>query len=108
MEDAMSDDTPLPHEILEDACLTLEQIARACALEHEWLVRHVEAGLIPVAGARREEWRFTVLALARVRRMHEIERTYEAAPELAALVADMLEEMDALRARLRREGLAER
>jgi chaperone modulatory protein CbpM len=34
--------------------------------------------------------------------MREIERAYDAAPELAALVADMLEEMDRLRARLRR------
>jgi len=38
----------------------------------------------------------------RVRRMREIERTYDAAPELAALVADMLEQMDDLRARLKR------
>jgi chaperone modulatory protein CbpM len=37
--------------------------------------------------------------------MRDIERSFDAAPELAALVADMLEEMDALRARLRREGL---
>ena len=36
--------------------------------------------------------------------MHEIERTYEAAPELAALVADLLEELDELRARLGRGG----
>jgi chaperone modulatory protein CbpM len=33
--------------------------------------------------------------------MRDIERTYDAAPELAALVADMLEEMDELRRRLR-------
>jgi chaperone modulatory protein CbpM len=43
--------------------------------------------------------------LARARRMHEIERAYDAAPELAALVADMLEELDELRARLRRAGM---
>ena len=43
--------------------------------------------------------------LARARRMRDIEHSFDAAPELAALVADMLEEMDALRARLRREGL---
>ncbi len=58
----------------------------------------------PSAGA--SEWRFTTTTLARVRRMRDIERTYDAAPELAALVADMLEEMDALRARLRRAGFS--
>jgi chaperone modulatory protein CbpM len=33
--------------------------------------------------------------------MHRIERSFDAAPELAALVADLLEELEALRARLR-------
>ena len=92
-------------EILEEACLTLEQLCSAAALERDWLVRRVEEGLIPVSGAVVAEWRFTTTHLARARRMREIERTYDAAPELAALVADMLEEMDDLRARLRRSGL---
>ena len=92
------------HEILEDACLTLEQLCAACALERDWLIRHVEEGLIPVSGTVVTEWRFTTAHLARARRMREIERAFDAVPELAALVADMLEEMDELRARLRRAG----
>jgi chaperone modulatory protein CbpM len=91
-------------EILEGACLTLEQLCAAAALDRDWLVRHVEEGLIPASGSLVAEWRFSVVHLTRARRMHEIERTYEAAPELAALVADLLEEMDELRARLRRDG----
>jgi chaperone modulatory protein CbpM len=96
----------------DDPCLTLEELCSVCALEREWLVVRVREGFVPVASATADahdapdaEWRFTTAALARVRRMREIERTYDAAPELAALVADMLEELDALRARLRREGL---
>lgn len=89
-------------EILEGACLTLEQLCAAAALDRDWLVRHVEEGLIPASGSLLAEWRFSVVHLTRARRMHEIERTYEAAPELAALVADLLEEMDELRARLSR------
>ena len=89
----------------EDACLTLEQLCSVCALERDWLVVRVREGLIPATGAANTEWRFTTTTLSRVRRMREIERTYDAAPELAALVADMLEEMDALRARLRRAGM---
>jgi len=87
-------------EILEGACLTLEQLCAAAALDRNWLVRRVEEGLIPASGALVTEWRFTSVHVTRARRMHEIERTYEAAPELAALVADLLEEMDELRARL--------
>jgi chaperone modulatory protein CbpM len=90
--------------ILEGACLTLEQLCAAAALERDWLVRHVEEGLIPASGTLVAEWRFSTVHVARARRMHEIERTYEAAPELAALVADLLEELDELRARLERGG----
>ena len=82
--------------------LSLDELCSVCALEREWLVVRVRDGLIPAAGDSDAEWRFTIATLARVRRMREIERTYDAAPELAALVADMLEELDALRARLRR------
>ena len=89
-------------EILEGACLTLEQLCAAAALDRDWLVRHVEEGLIPASGTLVAEWRFSVMHVTRARRMHEIERTYEAAPELAALVADLLEELDDLRARLGR------
>jgi chaperone modulatory protein CbpM len=91
-------------EILEGACLTLEQICAAAALDRDWLVRHVEEGLIPASGTLVAEWRFSTVHVTRARRMHEIERTYEAAPELAALVADLLEELDELRARLGRGG----
>jgi chaperone modulatory protein CbpM len=88
----------------ETEFLTLEQLCSVCALERDWLVVRVREGLIPATGASDVEWRFTTTTLARVRRMREIERTYDAAPELAALVADMLEELDALRARIRRSG----
>ena len=84
--------------------LTLEQLCSVCALERDWLVVRVREGLIPAVGDSDAEWRFTTTTLSRVRRMREIERSYDAAPELAALVADMLEELDTLRARLRREG----
>jgi chaperone modulatory protein CbpM len=88
--------------------LTLEQLCSACALERDWLVLRVREGLIRAEGDAdtpgSETWRFTTATLTRVRRMREIERSYEAAPELAALVADMLEQIDELRARLRRAG----
>jgi len=86
----------------ETDVLTLEELCSVCALERDWLVVRVREGLIPASGTSDTDWRFTTATLARVRRMRDIERTYDAAPELAALVADMLEELDALRARLRR------
>jgi len=90
----------------DDAVFTLEELCSVCALEREWLVLRVREGLIPATEVGASEWRFTRATLARVRRMRDIERTYDAAPELAALAADMLEEIDQLRARLRRAGIS--
>lgn len=83
--------------------LTMEDLARLCAVEREWVARHVQEGLL-IADAMEEN--FTTAALRRARRMRQLERDFDAVPELAALVADMLEEMDSMRALLRRRGLA--
>src|SRR5260221_4940922 len=91
--------------ILEDACLTIEQLCTVCAIEEQWLIRHVEEGLFSVSGVTVREWRFSSADLRRAQRMRALERDFEAAPELAALMADVLEEMDELRARLQRAGL---
>lgn len=91
--------------VLEGSFLTVDQVCAVCAIEAEWIVRHVEEGLIPVSGTTVTEWRFSSSDLRRAQRMRALERDFEAAPELAALMADMLEEMDELRARLRRAGI---
>lgn len=83
---------------LDEDCLTLEALSRLAAVQTEWITRHIEAGLLDaVRGTNAVEWRFTSLALQRVRRMRELERDFDAVPELAALVADLLEELDRLR-----------
>lgn len=91
--------------LLEDSWLTLEQMADACTVEPDWLLQHVEEGLFPHVESVAGVWRFSAAALLRARRMRQLERDFDAVPELAALVADMLEELDALRARLRAAGL---
>lgn len=91
---------------MEEACLTLEQLAAACAVEPEWVLRHIREGFFPAPGGPTAEWRFSSEALRRARRIRDIERDFEAVPELAALFADLLEEMDAMRARLARAGFA--
>lgn len=90
---------------LEEACLTLEQLAAACAVEPAWVVHLVDEGLFPTLPGPAGEWRFDTMALRRARRIRAIERGFDAAPELAALVADMLEELDELRATLYRRGI---
>jgi chaperone modulatory protein CbpM len=78
----------------EEVLLTLEELVLVCSVTPEWVRVRIEDGLLPAA----PEWRFSTISVRRVRRMVALERDFDAAPELAALVADLLEELDALRA----------
>lgn len=100
----MHDEDILIGTLMEDTWLTLEQMAAACAVEPAWLIRHLEEGLIPHAESVAGVWRFSGAALIHAQRMRELERDFDAVPELAALMADLLEELDALRARVRNLG----
>jgi chaperone modulatory protein CbpM len=101
----MRNDEILIGTLLEDSWLTLEQAAAACTVEPTWLLRHIEEGLFPHAESLAGTWRISSVGLVRARRMRALEREFDAVPELAALMADLLEEMDALRLRLRSAGL---
>jgi chaperone modulatory protein CbpM len=96
----MLDDDILIGSLMEDSWLTLEQAAKACAVEPDWLLGHIQEGLFPHAESVAGVWRFSAAAILRARRMRDLERNFEAVPELAALMADLLEELDCLRARL--------
>ena len=85
----------------DDVALTLDELCATCAVTREWVAMRVEEGLLPIDAGVPGAWRFGSRELRRAREMHRIERTFDAAPELAALVVDLLEEIEALRARMR-------
>jgi len=86
----------------DDACLTLEELCHACAVEPVWVIHHVEEGFLEPLSGPSNHWRFTGSSLRRTRRMRALERDFDAVPELAALMVDLLEEVEVLRARLGR------
>lgn len=86
---------------LNEVQLTLEELACVCAVSPQWVVERVEQGLLDALGADVSTWRFDATALRRARTMRSIELAFDAAPELAALVADLTEEIARLRAALR-------
>lgn len=89
-------------ELLGDTALTLHELAVCCRVTPEWVVNHVEAGVLQVAqGQRAAEWRFASTTVLRARRIVQLERTYDADPQLAALTADLIEEVTRLRHALR-------
>jgi len=92
--------------LLDETRLTLEELASSCAVSHEWVIEHVQAGVLTIelVGDPRT-WQFTSRDLLRTRKMIDIERRFDANPELAGLVADLSDELDRLRVRMRRAGL---
>lgn len=105
----MADDKAVRGELIDEATLTLEELARACAVEVDWVIERLESGLLAdgshyVSRQRLTGQRFTSRDLTRARRLRQVERDFEVEPELAALVADLLEEVERLRTRLRATG----
>jgi len=93
--------------LIDDTRLSVEELAASCAVTRQWIIRHVQAGvLLTEPDPDPERWSFSGQDLLRARRLQRLERDFDANPELAGLVADLFDELDRLRARLRREGLS--
>lgn len=92
---------------LEWKALSLDELARACAVEPEWVVHHVRSGiLLGKEGASVETLQFTSADLGRARRLAQLERDFDADEDLAALVVDLCDEVRRLKSRLRAAGMA--
>ncbi len=91
-------DVPVDASWLDAAAL-----CRLAGVDDAWLRLRAEQGLLgAVAIGTDDAWRFNARALRHVARMAALERDFDAVPELAALVADLEEEIASLRARLDR------
>ena len=105
-----------PAEVLGEHAIGLQEFARYCRMSTQWVVEHVHTGVIsydvlvvesagtlsPGAGQELppEQWRFSTHTLARARRIADLEHCFDADPQLAALTADLFEEVHALRRQL--------
>lgn len=95
----------LTGELLDEAALTLDELARACGVEPEWVLRHVKAGVLGgEASVEITTLRFGSSDLGRARRLLGIERDFDANEDIAALVIDLADEVRRLRARLHALG----
>jgi len=91
--------------LIDEVALSLDELARACSVEPDWVVRHVQAGVLGEATLQAAALRFRSGDLARARRLLELERHFDANEELAALVIDLADEVRRLRGRLHALGL---
>ena len=82
--------------LIDEETLDLQELASACAVPPTWVIERVEAGLLACQSAS-GEMRFASAHLVRARRMVTTERRFDANQEVAALVADLIEEVEQLR-----------
>jgi chaperone modulatory protein CbpM len=92
--------------LLDDVWLDLDELCRAAGVSAPWVRERVAEGFVIARSyGPADAWRFDATALERVRCMAQVERDFDAVPELAALVADLHDELARLRARLRALGV---
>lgn len=93
----------LSGEVLEeDLEFTLQELCRACRVPAERIFELVDEGLVEPAGPDPSVWRFRGISVRRVRCALRLERDLGVNVAGAALALDLLEELEAMRARLRR------
>ena len=93
----------LSGEIFEEEIeLSLADLCRACQLPAERVFELVEQGVIEPIGRDPARWRFQGISVRRVRCAQRLEQDLGVNAAGAALAIDLLEELERLRARLRR------
>lgn len=91
--------------LADEHALELEAFAAACGAETEFVRRLVDEGLLqPVAV--QPAWRFGGEELARVRRIRRLQRDFETNLQSVAVMLDLIDEIERLRATLHRAGIA--
>ncbi len=99
----MSHDTTIDI-VEEDLQLSLVELCRACGAHEEQLRVWVVEGVLAPSGQTPHEWRFAGASLRRARLALTLTRELEINAPGVALALDLLDEIDALKASLRRAG----
>lgn len=88
-------------QLLDDDALGIHEVALCCRVSPDWVLTRVQAGVLRAErGQGAHDWRFASTTVVRARRIVQLEQTYDADPQLAALTADLIEEVIELRRRL--------
>jgi len=88
--------------ILEEQTeLTLADVCRACAVRAEFIVELVDEGVLAPQGREPHRWRFSGVHLRRATVALRLQRDLGINLAGAALALQLLDEVEALRARLR-------
>ncbi len=81
--------------------VTIDEVCLFCAAPREEIVALVEVGILEPRGEDADRWRFGGHSLRRAGKAVRLRRDLEIDFHAVALVLDLLDELDALRAQLR-------
>ena len=90
--------------VIEEDSLTLGQLCRACGVHADWIISLVEEGIIEPQGEDIRLWRFSGASLVRARIALRIQRDLGVNLAGIALVLDLIEELEGLRAHMKTLG----
>lgn len=85
--------------------LSIEELARACGAEAQWIIELVAGGVLEPQGTETSRWRFRAADLTCARRVARLQRDFGATIEAAAVMIDLIHRIEQLRARLKQAGL---
>jgi chaperone modulatory protein CbpM len=91
--------------LADEHALELEAFAAACGADEAFVRLLVDEGLVQPVTVQ-PAWRFGGEELARVRRIRRLQRDFEANLESVAVMLDLIDEIERLRAALLRAGIA--
>ena len=86
----------------EQTVLSLDDLCHACSSPTEWVIELVEEGALEPVGHEPSQWRFTGTSLQRAHTAMRLQRDLGLNLAGIALALDLLDEMETMRARLRR------
>ncbi len=79
-----------------DIQLSFDEVLRACDGESQWVISLIEEAVIEINGDPQQAT-FSGYQLSRIRRAQRISRDFDASPPAAALILQLLDELENLR-----------
>lgn len=97
---------PVTHGVIveEEVRFTLIELSRACRVGVEQLAVLVDEGVLTPTGDASRRWHFEGTALRRAKKAMRLARDLQLTAGATALVLELLDEIDALKAQLRSLG----
>ncbi len=80
--------------------LTLRQLCDSCAVRAEYIIDLVDEGFIEPSGVEKSHWCFSGVSIKRVQKAKRLQRDLGINLAGVALVIDLIDEIEYLRARL--------